>query len=254
MSTTFKRPPSQRNFQVHYFLREGGSTREAAARFGISQTRVRQLERQVLSWAAEVLPVESEAEVAGLVRVAESVAADRLEHFYQETMAQWRREHQPKFLNLAIRVTMASVRLPCRSYEIDAAAADLLEGPEEEGDQESGARNQEPEVRGPRPTAAALTEAAAPSDRACSPPQPTSASHSPPVVVRRDASRPAPGKLGLLLEQSPSTQDEIAARARTLLTPPSREQIAQLGMAPAELGLNVDEFLQRSARRKRKAK
>src|SRR5688572_29030777 len=143
MSVAIKLPPIQRDFDVYHFLKEGGSTRSAALRFGVSQTRVRQLARRVVTWAAEVLPPDTEAETTGLLRVAVSVAGYRLDYFYQQTMEQWHATHQVKFLGLAIRITQAAARLPSRSCEIDAAAADLLEGPEVE-DQESETGSQEP--------------------------------------------------------------------------------------------------------------
>lgn len=263
MVTPFKRPPSQRNFQVHYFLTEGGSTREAVMRFGISQTRVRQLERQVLAWAAEVLPAESEAELAGLVRVAESVASDRLEHFYQETMAQWRRKHEPKFLNLALRVTMASAKLAGRAYQIGAAEADLLEGAEEDGDESGGsdqraerppARRVESSAQASGPTPAADVSHRTPPHRDCSEKSRASAEAHGVHVLEQVATRPPPGKLERLLAGENRPSEEQSLRLRTLLSPPANATGGSLGMTAADLNLSVDDVLQRQERKRRKAK
>jgi len=226
------RPPSQRNFQVHYFLQEGGTTREAAARFGISQTRVRQVERQVVGWAAQVLPVESEAEAAGLARVAQSVAADRLEHFYQQTMREWNATHQPKFLNLALRVTMATVRLPGRAYEIGAAEADLLEPEGEEASPRS-------KVQGPK-----LTEgkpvSVAPPVGACSE-QEADSEESSVLPQRENDANASGGRLSELLRTAP--QQALAALsppARSLLSGGDGNVITQLRLTPDEPGASIE--------------
>ena len=237
MTTAVKLPPSRRDFEVYHFLKDGGSTRQAAARFGVSQTRVRQLARGVVTWAAEVLPPEMEAETAGLLRVAVSVAGDRLDYFYQQTMEQWHATHQVKFLGLALRITQASARLPCRSYEIDAAAADLLEGPLEEW--EPGLEDRE--SVGPPVEDCSLENA----DRD----SPTKAE-----MVSRDASRPGPSKLGVLLANDGTAEQQRMADARTLLSPAQGTAVSGLQITPEALGLSVEETLQRFARRKRRAK
>ena len=248
-SCQVKFPPSQRDFEVHRFLiAEGGTTRACAARFGISQTRVRQLSRRVALWAAEVLPPGVEADDAGLLRVAEAVASDRLEHFYQETMGQWRQGHQPKFLNLAIRVTMASAKLPHRAYEIEAAAADAWEAAE---GRESGVGDRESETVEPRPTVAAL---GSPPARDCS-----EKSHGGAAAIDvrerdRAITPPQPSKLELLLAGDDRAKNEQDARVRTLLSPPSGAGAGGLSVTAETLGLSVEDVLTRQQRRRRKAK
>ena len=243
MVAAVKFPPSHRDFEVHRFLvAEGGSTRAAATRFGVSQTRVRQLSRRVAEWAAEVLPPGTEAEAAGLVRVAEAVASDRLEHFYQETMEQWRQGHQPKFLNLAIRVTMASTKLPSRAYAIEAAAADAWEAAEGgERKQETGDRKQD-QISGDPPAGD------------CSPKIDSSASGPVHVRAERVATPPQPSKLERLLAGEMRSGEEQSSRLRTLLSPPTSANAAGLGVTAELLDLSVDDVLQRQQRRNRKAK
>jgi len=56
------------------------------------------------------------------------------------------------------------------------------------------------------------------------------------------------------LADSRGDAEAVSARARTLLTPPSKDQIAQLGVPQGDLGLNVEEILQRRSRKMRKAR
>ena len=85
-------PPSARDFQVYEHVAiEGNTTRQAAQRFKISQTRVCQILRRVAAFAAVALPgiLESEAPEAQRLAVSKNVAALRLEHLYQQSMAAW---------------------------------------------------------------------------------------------------------------------------------------------------------------------
>jgi hypothetical protein len=232
-----------------FLVAEAGSTREAAVRFGISQTRVRQISRQVALWAAEALPPGTEAETAGLLRVAEATASDRLQHFYEQTMAQWRETHQPKFLGLAMRVTLADARLPARAFAIDAAVADAwdAEGGEGTGNrgQESGAGSREPAVEEPR---------AVPLDGDCSSDRDLRAEASSSSAASLAVSREAPGKLALLLGDEEHDLREQIARARTLLTPPDPQALPGLSALPDSDEFSVDAILRQQARKKRKAK
>ena len=237
MATTVKLPPSQRDFEVYHFLKEGGSTRSAAARFGVSQTRVRQVARRVVTWAAEVLPADSEAETAGLLRVAVSVAGDRLEYFYQQTMEQWHTTHQVKFLGLAIRITQAAARLPSRTFEIDAAAADLLEPEEEEGESGFGGRESGDHL-----------------DGECSAENAGHVSTAKAPGATRDASPAAASRLGAMLASESTAERGRNSRARTLLSAASGATTSGLELSPEALGISVEETLQRFARRKRRAK
>ena len=87
-------PPSARDFNVYEHVAvEGHTTRQAAERFKISQTRVCQVIRKVAAFATAVLPgvLESEMAEAQRLAVSKNVAALRLEHLYQQSMAAWRK-------------------------------------------------------------------------------------------------------------------------------------------------------------------
>lgn len=242
-SIRVKFPPSQRNIAIYRFLvAETGSTREAAAQFGISQTRVRQIARQVALWAAEALPAGTEAHTAGLLRVAEATASDRLQHFYEQTMTQWRATHQPKFLGLALRVTLADARLPTRTFAIEAAAAEAWEQ-EESGDRgrESGVGSRE-SAGGDAPNGDCSLgrEVQSPARNA-----------APGVSI---VSVEPASKLGLLLAEEESERRERMSAARTLLRPVAPAALEGASIAPESIGISVEEVLQRRARKNRKAR
>jgi hypothetical protein len=149
VATKFQLPPSARDFELTRAVRfEGLSTWEAASRFGISQMRVRQILGRVADWVIQALPPLMESDAEACLRYAEYLASDRLEHHYQESMAQWRATHQTRFLMQAMRVTLAAGKLPAPSGMIEAAMADAVE---EEGGQEteedSGQETVPPPVR-----------------------------------------------------------------------------------------------------------
>jgi len=254
-----KFPPSHRDFEVHRFLTaEGGSTRAAATRFGISQTRVRQLSQRVVEWAAEVLPPEAEANAAGLLWVAEAAACDRLQHHYEQTMEQWHASHQPKFLGLAVRVTLAAAKLPSRTFAIEAAAADAWEQAKETGDggRESGVgdredRGQESVSEEPRPMVAAL---ARPPAGDCSANSELSERDRRGDETERVVSPPQPSKLERLLADEFRPSAEQDSRLRTLLSAPNQRAVAGLGVAAEAIDLSVDDILRRQRRRRAKAK
>jgi hypothetical protein len=241
-SLRVKFPPSQRNIEIFRFLvAEAGSTREAAAQFGVSQTRVRQIARQVALWASEALPPGTEAETAGLLRVAEATASDRLQHYLTETMEQWRANHQPKFLNLALRLTMAAAKLPERAFEMEAAAAEMWEAESGDRRQESGGRNQD-SAFGDAPDGDCSL------DRAAQSPMRNAA------LVVGDVNREPASKLGLLLAEEESQRRERISTARTLLSPFDPAALEGASTAPESLGISVEEVLQRRARKNRQAR
>ena len=86
-------PPSARDFHVYEHVAvEGNSTRQAAQKFKISQTRVCQVIRQVAAFTASVLPgiLESEVPEAQRLVMSRNVAGLRLAHLYEEAMTAWR--------------------------------------------------------------------------------------------------------------------------------------------------------------------
>src|SRR5437762_13377427 len=101
-------PPSDRDFQIYQRLMiDGASTRQAASDCSLSQTRVRQIASRVAHWMAESLPPSSEAADASYLRLAQHIAADRLQFLYGEAMHGWRATHQAKYAGVILRITAA---------------------------------------------------------------------------------------------------------------------------------------------------
>jgi len=107
----------------------GLSTRLVAEDHGISQTRVRQIVGRVLDWIAATLPDKPEADEKQELRLAQHIAADRIQQLYSELMLLWRQRHEPKFMGQLMRITLAAGRLGVIPGTIDALAADAIEGP-----------------------------------------------------------------------------------------------------------------------------
>src|SRR4051812_44280871 len=98
-------PPGERDFQVYQrIVLEGTSTRQAAAEFKLSQTRVRQLVQPVSQWLIESLPPQTEAAEAAHLNLARHIAAERLQYLYGEAMHGWRHLNETKYAGLALRV------------------------------------------------------------------------------------------------------------------------------------------------------
>jgi hypothetical protein len=135
MSAAFRLPPSERDFEVFFRVAfYSVSTRQVAEMFEISQTRVRQLVTLVGDWVAENLPDVGEADLQKQVRLAQHVAANRLEHQYEEAMNRWNAEGDPKHLRQATRIALAQARLGVVAGRVHALAADVTAGPLELGD------------------------------------------------------------------------------------------------------------------------
>ena len=161
MVAAVKFPPSHRDFEVHRFLTaEGGTTRAAAVTLAFRRLGCGSFRSGWSIGPRKCCRPVADADNAGRLWVAEAAACDRLQHFYEQTMEQWRASHQPKFLGLAIRVTLAAAKLPCRTFAIEAAAADLLEESEgsEVGSQESGVEEPRPRAQSTGPPAKDCSE------------------------------------------------------------------------------------------------
>jgi len=136
MSAAFRLPPSKRDFEVFFkVMFHSVSTWRAAELHNISQTRVRQLVTLVGDWVAENLPDLGEADLKKQVRLAQHVAANRLEHQYESAMNFWSAEGDPKHLRQATRIALAQARLGVVAGRVHALAADVTEGPLELGDE-----------------------------------------------------------------------------------------------------------------------
>ena len=86
-----KVPPSGRYFEVFEdVVVGGGSTRGAAFRFKISQTRICQVVARVRQWVHEVVPAEDGKLTAEQqLRLAMGIAGDRLDHLYGRALVGW---------------------------------------------------------------------------------------------------------------------------------------------------------------------
>jgi hypothetical protein len=84
-------PPGERDFQVfERVVVEGATTRQAAAQFGLSQTRIVQIRQRVAEWIGkEVPPTESLTARQRLV-LAGRIAEQRIDFLYSEVMEAWR--------------------------------------------------------------------------------------------------------------------------------------------------------------------
>src|SRR5262245_61096342 len=85
MSSEQRLPPSGRDFDVFAAVIVGGqTTRQAAAEFKLSQTRVCQIVERVRTWQAEVLMADNPPTEERRLQLAKCVAAGRLDHLYSE--------------------------------------------------------------------------------------------------------------------------------------------------------------------------
>ena len=133
-------PPSERDFEIYFAVAfHSASTRRTAESHKISQTRVRQIVALVGDWVADNLPDWGEADLKKQVRFAQHVAANRLEHQYEQAMNFWNAEGDPKYLRQATRIALAQARLGITAGRIHALAADVTTGPAILGDDFRGA-------------------------------------------------------------------------------------------------------------------
>jgi hypothetical protein len=135
MSVPFQPPPSERDFEIFFAVAfQSVSTRRTAELHHISQTRVRQIVTLVGDWVADNLPDWGEADLKKQVRLAQHVAANRLEHQYEQAMNYWNAEGDPKYLRQATRIALAQARLGITAGRIHALAANVTTGPADLGD------------------------------------------------------------------------------------------------------------------------
>jgi len=130
MSVSPKLPPTGRDFIVYQrVVVDGASTRMVAEEAGVSQTRVRQIVIRVMQWLVETLPADTELSEAAQLRLAQHIAADRLERFYVEANRYWQHTTQPKFAYLCLRVMAAQSKLAAQPGTLEALAMDAIIGP-----------------------------------------------------------------------------------------------------------------------------
>ena len=254
MSTEQRLPPSGRDFDVFSAVIVGGqTTRQAAAQFKVSQTRICQIARRVQAWQAEVVPADGGLPEERRLCLAKQVAAARLDHLYGEMMAAWRSSQgetkkirsarygdevttttiscgDPKYL-------LAAMRLAKAQSELGAWGGLSYFAPVEEEETESGRTEARPAadhpardcsqkpVREPAP-APATTEAEAPT------------------------AKPVNSSCDLSPEQR-AARRQLFEPVQTAAAPGDRS-VTQIEVTPESLGLSVADILSRQDRRSHK--
>ena len=120
-----KLPPSVRDFEIYQCAAlQGHSTRDTAFRFGLSQTRVRQVLARVVEFLVQAVPGElPERSKEQRLYVAEQLARMHLEHLYGQALAMW--EHSKSetrenpaalgkicYLSVAARIVSVMAKVP----------------------------------------------------------------------------------------------------------------------------------------------
>jgi len=143
-----KLPPSERDFDIYEAVHIAGyPTRDEAQKYGISQTRVRQIVRRVVEWLGEVIPPQAKIAKEQQSHLARQIAADRFNLQYAEASTNWYQSGELKFASLRIRLTHAQARLGVPGSLIGGLAADAIEGipvPIWEGEAREGEAPAEP--------------------------------------------------------------------------------------------------------------
>jgi hypothetical protein len=239
MANSRKQPPSERDFKLYRLLViEGATVNDAAELFHISETRVRQVQRRVLDWAAEVLPPETPVTTENLLRVTQITASERLEQLYADAVIQWRYTSEPRYLNLALRAVQMEVKLqlPSRAGTLEGAlermdaAADAVDWPPDEHERVEHGAPAASNAAGASIAAAAAApvrkeswqvraEVKTPSVEDCGAPIKSRRGFADPPLSPAGASRPKAGKLEGLLADDPFWKAEQQERVRTLLKP-----------------------------------
>lgn len=106
--------PSERNFEIFHAVEvDNLSRREAAARFGISSTRVQQIVEQVKHFVSThgaenlVSTAPEQLELASL-----NLCYNRLDYFYKSTMRLWHKaQEQPQPASANVRLLHSAVRI-----------------------------------------------------------------------------------------------------------------------------------------------
>ena len=127
-------PPSPRDLELYEFVAvENHTTRDAAAAFGISQTRVRQVLARVVEFLVQAVPGDDDEHTAEQkLAAAQWAAGMRLDFLYSQAMTMWRRSQEPTqlspvglgkvcYLNQAMRIALAAAKVPMRSIRLPFA-------------------------------------------------------------------------------------------------------------------------------------
>jgi hypothetical protein len=261
-------PPTARDFNIHRMsLVEHLSTRQIAEKYGISQTRVRQLISRVTHWLAAALPVKTEAEQEQEMRLAQHLAADQFQHQIEQLRIFWDGTSDPKYLRQQTRVIAALARLGIVPGTIDALAADVTDGPLDAQPSTFDARPSTAPAPVSQPWTLDLgpSTSEAPPLRACSPPdQPSANVQSPAAEATAATASEATTSdqqsdltqthleglklmeerlLTLLENANPTDSDRRASLQQTLIRVRSQKAVLQLQVSPHLVGATVQSDL-----------
>jgi hypothetical protein len=228
----------------------------------------------VIDWLSQTLPAAGETQDAANLRVAQHIAADRLDRYLSEADEAWRLTSEIKYANLALRLLTAASKLPAMPGTLEALAMDAILGPLPNecrvgpaGEASAGPPTPEPEL----PTArSAFSQSAI-----CNPqfeiPNPKSQIPNPPSPPPLgDCSQPpddSPARAANTQSDSAPTShsetpsDDVAqktnhartaflAPAQPLETTDANSFITQLKITPQKLTLNTEKPLNRRQRRR----
>jgi hypothetical protein len=128
MTTTRMLPPTPRDLDIHRLaLIERASTRHIAEKYGLSQTRVRQIIYRVCDWLAETLPLKTDARKEQEANLAQHLAAAQLNHQIEQLQILWDQTFNPKYIRQQTRIITALARLGTIPGAIDSLAADITD-------------------------------------------------------------------------------------------------------------------------------
>jgi hypothetical protein len=123
-------PPTARDFLAYQrIVIDTATTRQVAEELEISQTRVRQIVHRVSDFLRQTLPATDENTDAAHLRLAQHIAADRLDRYLREADEAWRNTRETKYANLIFRILAAQTKLPASPGTLEALAADAIHGP-----------------------------------------------------------------------------------------------------------------------------
>jgi hypothetical protein len=228
-SLSRQQPPSERDFELYLALiAEALSTRAAAARFGISQTRVLQVRDRVAQWLGAAPPPLGSLEPQRRVRLVGEAAMHRMEYLLSQMVEAW---HASKGTTTKVRVgegfnevtttctTHGDIRYLIGASHLNSGALKLAEGLEaavmrvEEASATHSLRT---------PQATPGTPQAAPGTPQRAFPTARDAATSPDGDCSRDEAAPAVVQLAPATQpdatgDEPEVCDEFAARRREFL-------------------------------------
>ncbi len=229
-------PPTPRDFNIHHLcLVQLQSTRRVAEIHHISQTRVRQIVARVSRWLAAALPIKTDLEIQQQAQLAQHLAADQMRHQLESLQNIFEASGDPKYLRHLTRIIAAQARLGVVPGQIEALAADAIDGPYDptepqppwSEDDVSRSANPQSEIRNPQSTAPTPhSEFRTPHSSPIR--NPKSASSTPHSEFRTPHSSPIPNPQSA----APSPHSEF--RTPHSSPPPSEDCSPQNGSRPAQ--------------------